>query len=549
VGYEIDAVQIRGNEKVEQSSLLLNLETERSYRAAAIVEALIDIYQRKGFAFAHIETDMTRQDSLYLIVDEGPYCQLRAVHGLADTLRRTIFPQLPQMYDALAVNASLELYLEEAVSSGLALLRLNLDSVAVAQQSADTAAIALYFSVANDETIVIDNFYISGADYTRRDVILREIAWSKGQVYTPAVREGIKRSLDGLQIFARIEEPRLSPSDSGVVLFIEVEEGQSTTFDGIVGYVPGGATAGSDDSGYFTGLLDLNFANLFASARKLAIEWRKPDRESDTFSLRYKEPWLFSWPVNGNLGFYRRVQDTLFIKQGYELGIEIPLDYRWHIYASFAQDFTRPDSLAAIQRSITRNTQNLYSTGVRFDARNFRANPSSGMYLDLRFTYGDKQVDGPPYLLAVDSSIVRQQETQTLAGNGGIFFEIFRRQVAAVQVHGAYLNVDPGAADDADLFWFGGTGSLRGYRENQFRSDRFAVGSIEYRFLTGIRSRLFAFLDAAVFAQPEGNESRIGYGFGIRQETALGTLAIDYGLGQDDTFSQGKIHIGLVNEL
>ena len=37
------------------------------------------------------------------------------------------------------------------------------------------------------------------------------------------------------------------------------------------------------------------------------------------------------------------------------------------------------------------------------------------------------------------------------------------------------------------------------------------------------------------------------YGFGIRIETRLGLFGVDYGLGEGDSFLQGKVHVGLVN--
>ena len=38
-----------------------------------------------------------------------------------------------------------------------------------------------------------------------------------------------------------------------------------------------------------------------------------------------------------------------------------------------------------------------------------------------------------------------------------------------------------------------------------------------------------------------------GYGIGIRFETPLGIMGVDYGFGRGDTFSTGKIHFGIIN--
>jgi hypothetical protein len=38
-----------------------------------------------------------------------------------------------------------------------------------------------------------------------------------------------------------------------------------------------------------------------------------------------------------------------------------------------------------------------------------------------------------------------------------------------------------------------------------------------------------------------------GYGVGIRFETPLGIMGVDYGFGRGDSFSTGKIHFGIIN--
>ena len=41
---------------------------------------------------------------------------------------------------------------------------------------------------------------------------------------------------------------------------------------------------------------------------------------------------------------------------------------------------------------------------------------------------------------------------------------------------------------------------------------------------------------------------KVGYGIGLRLETRLGLFGIDYGLGEGDRLSNGKVHIRLINE-
>jgi len=106
-----------------------------------------------------------------------------------------------------------------------------------------------------------------------------------------------------------------------------------------------------------------------------------------------------------------------------------------------------------------------------------------------------------------------------------------------------------------DLYRFGGTNSLRGYRENEFLGSRVAWTNTEYRFLLSRHSFFFGLFDTGYFFLPgDGSKGlssiehlKYGYGVGIRLETSLGNIGVSVALGEGDSFSQAKLHIGLIN--
>jgi len=70
------------------------------------------------------------------------------------------------------------------------------------------------------------------------------------------------------------------------------------------------------------------------------------------------------------------------------------------------------------------------------------------------------------------------------------------------------------------------------------------------------RSYAFLFFDAGYYfldAVPEKGIAKLeeyifGYGLGITVETAIGLLGVSFALAQGDSFSEGKIHFGIINE-
>ncbi|MFC1569661.1 BamA/TamA family outer membrane protein, partial [bacterium] len=129
---------------------------------------------------------------------------------------------------------------------------------------------------------------------------------------------------------------------------------------------------------------------------------------------------------------------------------------------------------------------------------------------------------------------------------------ILGKQATFIGLHGQEVKSGDSYVPVSEQIRFGGTTSLRGYAEDQFRGSLVAWLNLEYRYLLGRRSRVFAFVDAGLYQRREREKGlirgdQIGYGFGIRLETRLGVMGVDYGLGQGDDFMQGKVHVGLVN--
>jgi outer membrane protein assembly factor BamA len=103
----------------------------------------------------------------------------------------------------------------------------------------------------------------------------------------------------------------------------------------------------------------------------------------------------------------------------------------------------------------------------------------------------------------------------------------------------------------------GGTSTLRGYDEEAFRVDRYALSRLEWRRFFGRGAqRAFVFWDHA-WMGTRLEESpgvhrmhtihRDGYGAGLRIESAGGLIGIDYGLAAGRPPLEGKIHLQLVS--
>jgi outer membrane protein insertion porin family len=166
--------------------------------------------------------------------------------------------------------------------------------------------------------------------------------------------------------------------------------------------------------------------------------------------------------------------------------------------------------------------------------------------------FSKKNINGPPEFITseTETEINLQRFEATLA----LFYELFRRQVIAFDINGRELRGP--FFEESDLYRLGGTNSLRGYREDQFLGNRIYWSNLEYRFFLSRRTFAFLFFDTGYFLRSADEESniieqeefKIGYGLGINLETAIGVLGVSFALAEGDSFSDGLIHFGIINE-
>jgi outer membrane protein insertion porin family len=336
------------------------------------------------------------------------------------------------------------------------------------------------------------------------------------------------------------------------VLLVEVSEKQTNSFDGIIGYVPGRETSSGTEKGYVTGLVNVTLRNLFGTGRAAAIRWQQLDRYSQELELKYLEPWLFGYPFNITGGLFQRKQDTTYVQRRLDGAVEYLAaeDISAGVFISAEEVIPAENTIPVF----TVYNSSIFTSGVnlKFDTRNDPYAPIEGILFINEYSFSRKKINGPVQFITpgLDTRVNLQRILVSFAG----FYELFSRQVIALGLHGRELKGS--FFEDSDLFRLGGTNSLRGYRESQFLGSRIFWSNLEYRFLLTPRSYAFLFFDTGYYlreADPERNilkseEFLVGYGGGLSIETGIGILAVSYALGEGESFSEGKIHFGIVNE-
>lgn len=444
------------------------------------------------------------------------------------------------------ITSSLD-YLQER---GFPFAKVILSSVYFTKDTVSSREMAdLYLKVDQGQVTKIDEIKIKGNTKTSERVILRELRIKTGGLYSQRLVEDVPQRLDRLRFFEPVEEPSYYLNSRGEgVLLISVKEKETNNFDGILGYLPGA----EGQKGYLTGLVNVTLRNILGTGRAAAIKWQQLDRYSQDLELRYLEPWLFNYPFNVNLGLVQHKQDTTYIQRRFEGSLEYLATEDISASLVLATEEVIPTENGSSFLTVFNSSTMSTGANLKIDTRDDFYAPTKGIYFLNSYLFSRKKINGPERFLTPD--VVTNINQQRFAVDFSIFYEIFSRQVAAVGLHGRELRSS--SFEVSDLYRFGGTNTLRGYSENQFLANRLLWTNVEYRMLMSRRTYGFLFFDSGYYLRSAGPERNIprtsgiktGYGLGINLETGFGILSVSYALGQGDTFSQGKIHLGLVNE-
>ncbi len=366
---------------------------------------------------------------------------------------------------------------------------------------------------------------VVGNRRTRDAVIRRELLIVPGDPYDVALLRKSARRIYNLKYFA--EEPAIELVDfeAGRVR-VTVAERPTYRVSGALAYEP----AEDDNAASLIGEMEARLANLAGTGRDLDARYRRLAKESADAAATYYEPWiggvdLFAQPS----GLYK--ERVTYRKATGELALGThPL-----------VDLTVAGG-GGFDRVWKENASRKYKvfTWATYDSRDRFDNPRRGWQAFGRVELGVKEYLADGF----------RERVPRLELDAWRFWPTGRSQVLAGRFRAqGFVSQRPGLDE---VYPLGGYADLRGFREEQFLTDRQVLATAEYRFLTGPGGRLFLFADAAYHhlkTESTFDEGfNLGYGCGFRAATTLGTYGVDYGLAAGNGPLDGKIHVSVTQE-
>lgn len=492
-----------------------------------------------------------------LFVNEGQPTFLRnIVIAKADSLLKdealeSLMQLEGNVFNKAEVEESINLLLQNFENNGYPFAVIKISSVNFIEDTLEAEYLAdVILTIDENLKGTIDKVEIKGNDKTGESVILRELRIEPGQTYSQKEIDELPAKLNRLRFFEPVNPPQFFiGSDSKGTLLIEVKEKQTNNFDGIIGYIPSNKT---NESGYVTGLVNISLRNMFGSGRSAAIRWQKLDRNSQELELKYLEPWIFGYPFSISIGFNQRKQDTIYVQRKFEGAVEFLATETISASLNFAAESIIPSENSANIFTVYNSSSLSTGLSLRIDTRDDPYSPTEGLLFSNSYAFNRKKINGPVQFITpgLETNINLQRIMLSL----DIFYSVFSKQVIALKLNGRELQGS--FFEISDLFRLGGTNTLRGYREDQFLGSRVFWSNLEYRLLLARRTYAYLFFDTGYYivkANPavklsDQEDFNVGYGLGLSVETSLGIIGVSFALAKGDSFTDGKIHFGLVSE-
>ncbi|MEP7146007.1 MAG: POTRA domain-containing protein, partial [bacterium] len=557
---KINSLEISGNRYFTSTDLLNSMVTRKDgnfnkNQFLTDLKTIRDKYKSSGFLYAKVSeerieyTDDSSFIDIRLKIDEGkkvPIGEIEVSGGISlsrENILKMFETKVGENLDDNVLNSDIQELLLAYEKIGLPFAKVNVNDISIYKDGgADKLKIKL--SVTENSRVKIEQVKIKGNETTEDYVILRELQLNKNKVINSQALQLMKERLDRLNIFETVDDPKIytlsNKKQSG--LLIKVKEGNTNTFDGVIGYVP---PSSGNGNGYFTGLVNVSFRNLFGTGRKLEAKYQQEVRETQELEFKYLEPYFFNFPLNINFGFLQRIQDTTYTKRSLDLKADFLFSDKFTISGIAGYERVIPSDVANPNFIIA--DSRIFSSGVeiKFDNRDNIYVPSKGFLYRTFYSYGNKRIFNIAQFQRL--GFAENFSIQKYYLNLDFYFSFLKRQTNLIRLFGG--EVRSGKLEDADYFRIGGTRYIRGYRNEQFLASRLAAGNFEFRYSISRKGFLFSFYDAGYYFRPadainnfpEQSGFLYGYGLGIRLDTGLGLIGVSYALGKDDGILDGKI--------
>ena len=377
---------------------------------------------------------------------------------------------------------------------------------------------------------VVEAVTLEGNETTRDYVIMREMKTKAGKVFNEEVFSKDLRRVFNLGFFSEINpafEAGTSPDKTIITLKIKETRTNTINFGG--GY--------GEREGWF-GFTDLAINNLMGTAQGLMLRGQAGQQLS-TYQFRYTNPWFLPEKLGDRTSFTYRLWNTMgtdiYLTQQDEFHVGWDTTFGKNLRDDYQMSYSLGSERVSPRGSASFEGYNADFLGLSlsYDTRDFWMNPSKGVFHTISAKQGWKT-----------ASVTTSYTKFGLDLNSYI-------PLKPQQVFAWHYGVGAGFGDIpiGELYWAGGPTTVRGYGLTEVQKGIYKmIANLEYRYTVNEIFQLVAFFDwgqAWNSGYPQLPNFLTGWGPGVRLNTPLGPIRLDYGIGAGKNAGEGILHFSI----
>lgn len=409
---------------------------------------------------------------------------------------------------------------------------------------------------------IVEDIVIVGNEKTKNYVITRELKLKKGKPFNKFLASRSMERLYNLGYFEDVNMKLLPGKTNEHDVIIEIDVIEQKTGIVTVG-------AGYSDADGTVGIIELGDTNFRGTGDKVNLHWEFGGAgDGKNYTLSYTRPWINDngdslgasifnriyeyddYDANGdkvaeydkrrkgwnltwghvsdeyrtNYFNFESSKESYDDHDGFETG-EVMDKY---LAKNNITDYHDSDWYKAIMDNF--GTTNSFTFTHVFDNRDNYFNASKGRRISFAVQWGGHGLGG-------------DYDFYKFTAEGRFYKALGNGHILALRLMGGYIDGD---VSYGNLFDLGGSDTLRGYEDDQFKGKKMYAATLEYRFPIAKKVQGVLFTDAgSTWGIDEGkipwytDDDSLNWsvGVGIRLQTPIGPIRLDYGHGDRNKFN------------
>jgi outer membrane protein assembly factor BamA len=416
----------------------------------------------------------------------------------------------------------------------------------------------------------IDSIRINGKAKISNNFLQHYLGLPNGSVYNKEKLELVSKRMLELPYVQEQQPSELMMLGTGSILNVYLQPKRSSQVNFLIGFLPASDATGKLQ---LTGDVNLNLKNSLGKGETILLNWQQLQLKSPRLNVGFQQPYIFNSPFGIDFLFEIFKKDSAFVQLNAQVGVQYLLsaNQSGKLFIQKQNSFLLAAGIDTNQIKVTKQLPaNIDVSAVNigidynFNNTNYRFNPKSGNEVQLFSTVGIKTISRNNDIISLadpsfnyaslyDSLKLKGYQLRIKA-MGAHYFTTGKRSTLKAVLNAGIFN-SPNVFRN-ELFQIGGYKLLRGFDEESIYATRYLVSTAEYRYLVGLNSYLFGFVDAGwvknKYQAVNVANNFISTGIGILFETKLGLLNMSFAIGKrnDVNFNlsqSSKIHFGYIN--